>query len=501
MDPSQQTVSTAAPDVSAQYSGRHPRQLYLLFFTEMWERFSFYGMKALLLAYMVTQLSYEEPKGYAILGAYAALVYTMPMFGGMLADKLLGYQRAIIFGGLLMAAGHLVLAIPQDWSFFAGMALIICGNGFFKPNISSIVGQLYDDNDPRKDSAFSIFYMGINIGAALGGALCGWIAHYSWHYGFGLAGIFMIIGLIVFMAGKKSLGGKGLAPDPVRLKKPLVAGISAEWCTYLLSLLAVPLVIFLLRAYAIMDYIMLPLGILSLCYLLFVSFRLEREGRNRLLAATVMILFSVVFWAFYEQNSGALNLFAMRNVDMRLFGHELPALSVNNFLPPAWVILLSPVFAWLWVWLSRRRLEPGTPLKFALSFLLVGAGFLVFFAGTRMSAGSGLIPLSLFAAGYFFIICGELCISPIGLSMITKLSPGRMVGMMMGIWFLASALGEFLASKIGALMSVPENVSDPVASLPYYATILQQIGYASAGVGVLLLLIVPVLRKWMGGIH
>jgi POT family proton-dependent oligopeptide transporter len=442
----------------------------------MWERFSFYGMKALLLAYMVTQLNYDEPKGYAILGAYAALVYTMPMFGGMIADKLLGYQRAIVFGGVLMACGHIILAIPEDWSFFAGMALIICGNGFFKPNISSIVGQLYDDNDPRKESGFSIFYMGINIGAALGGALCGWLAHYSWHYGFGLAGVFMIVGLFVFILGKGSLGEKGLAPHPAKLKKPFFAGINREWAIYLLSLLAVPLVIFLLKAYEFMDYIMLPLGVLSIIYLIFVAFRLDREGRNKLLAATVMIIFSVLFWAFYEQNSGALNLFAMRNVDMHVLGVELPALSVNNFLPPAWVILLSPV-------------------------LLVGLGFIVFYAGARLGASSGLIPLYMFAAGYFFLICGELCISPIGLSMITKLSPGHMVGMMMGIWFLASALGEFLASKIGAMMSVPADVTNPIESLPYYATILQQIGYSSAAVGVILLMLVPILRRWMGGIR
>jgi len=185
---------------------KHPKQLYLLFFTEMWERFSFYGMKALLLAYMVTQLKFDEPKGYAILGAYSALVYTMPMFGGMLADKFLGYRRAIIFGGVMMAIGHIVLAIPQDWSFFYGMAFIICGNGFFKPNVSSLVGTLYDNNDPKKDSAFSLFYMGINIGAALGGALCSYVGtQINWHYGFGIAGIFMILGLFVFIIGKSSL--------------------------------------------------------------------------------------------------------------------------------------------------------------------------------------------------------------------------------------------------------------------------------------------------------
>jgi POT family proton-dependent oligopeptide transporter len=207
-------------------SQKHPKQLYMLFFAEMWERFSFYGMKALLLAYMVTELKFDEPKGYAILGSYAALVYTMPMFGGMMSDKFLGGRKAVMFGGILMVIGHLVLAIPEDWSFFFGMAFIICGNGFFKPNISSLVGTLYADNDPRKDSAFSIFYMGINIGAALGGLLCGYVGQQiNWHYGFGLAAIFMIVGLVVFWIGKNMLPG-GLPPNPAAQKKPVFAGNS-----------------------------------------------------------------------------------------------------------------------------------------------------------------------------------------------------------------------------------------------------------------------------------
>ena len=211
-------------DQLQQNNSKQPKQLYLLFFAEMWERFSFYGMKALLIAYMVSELNYDDPKAYAILGSYAALVYTMPMFGGFMADKFIGYQRAVMFGGILMTLGHFILALPTDWSFFYGMAFIICGNGFFKPNISSLVGTLYSENDPRRDSGFSIFYMGINIGAAIGGFLCAYVAkEYNWHFGFGLAGIFMALGFIVFVYGKKTLGEKGLPPDYEVLKKPVFA--------------------------------------------------------------------------------------------------------------------------------------------------------------------------------------------------------------------------------------------------------------------------------------
>lgn len=481
---------------------KHPRQLYLLFFTEMWERFSFYGMKALLLAYMVTELDFSESKGYSILGAYVAMVYTMPLFGGLLADRFIGYQRAVLFGGILMTIGHLVLALPQEWSFFAGMAFIICGNGYFKPNISSMVGKIYEENDPRRDSGFSIFYMGINLGAALGGALCGWVAQaWSWHYGFGLAGIFMALGTVVFYVGRKMLGEVGTVPDAAKIRKKLGGFIRIDTTIYVGTFLVVPIVIFLFGSYELMDGIMLFLAVASMIYLIYESFRLEGEARTQLLAATWLIAFSTLFWAFYEQNSGSLNLFAMRNVDMHVGGLELPALSVNNFLPPAWVIALSPVFAWLWVWLGKRNLEPGTSLKFALSFILVGAGFMVFYAGTQ-AADSGKISLLVFSMGYFFLICGELCISPIGLSMVTKLSPARMVGMIMGIWFLASALGDFLATKIGKLMVVPEEVvGDPVLSLPYYSDILQKIGFVSIGVGIVGILAVPLLKKWMGRVR
>jgi POT family proton-dependent oligopeptide transporter len=228
---------------------------------------------------------------------------------------------------------------------------------------------------------------------------------------------------------------------------------------------------------------------------------LEKEGKFKLFAALALIIFSTLFWAFYEQNAGSLNLFAMRNVDMHFLGMDLPALSVNNFLPPGWVIILSFFFAWLWPWLNKQGREPSTPMKFGLSFILMGVGFYIFYLACKGSSADGLISLGAFVGGYFFIICGELCISPIGLSMITKLSPVKIVGLMMGIWFFASAIGEFLAGKIGALMSVPEEVqNDAVRSLPYYADILSKIGLYSILFGGLVLCLVPYLKRWMGNV-
>jgi POT family proton-dependent oligopeptide transporter len=486
-------------------TAKQPKQLYLLFFAEMWERFSFYGMKALLIAYMTSQLHYDDPKAYAILGSYAALVYTMPMFGGFMADRFIGYRRAIMFGGLLMTIGHLVLAIPNDWSFFYGMAFIICGNGFFKPNISSLVGTLYGENDPRRDSGFSIFYMGINIGAAIGGFLCAYVGtEINWHYGFGLAGIFMFVGLVVFALGKKSLGNRGLPPNTEALNKPAFGLIKPEYLIYGGTLLVVPLVVTLFHQYQIMDYIMFGLGIVSLIYVLSIGMKLEKEAKFKLFAALVMIIFSIIFWAVYEQNAGSMNLLAERNSKMTIFGIDLPELSVNNFLPPGWVIVLTLIVAPLWPWLSKRGKEPSTPLKFALSFIFLGIGFYIFYLGCVANEDTGIIPLWPFVMGYMFIILGELCLSPIGLSMVTKLSPVNIVAMMMGIWFFASAIGEFLAGKIGSLMSVPKEIldkNDPVLSLPYYADVIQKIGIVSAAIGNLLLFTVPFLKRWMGNVH
>ena len=479
-------------------SNRQPKQLYLLFFSEMWERFSFYGMKALLIAYMVSQLHYDDPKAYAILGSYAALVYTMLMFGGFMADRFIGYQRSAMFGGLLMTPGQFILALPNDWSFFYGMAFIIYGNGFFKPNISSLVGTLYNENDPRRDSGFSIFYMGINIGAAIGGFVCAYVGtKISWHYGFGLAGIFMAMGLIVFIFGEKSLGQRGLSPNTEALQKPVFAFIKPEHLIYGGTLLIVPLIVILFNQYYLMDYIMFGLGIVSLIYIFSVGIKMERDAKMKLFAAITMMIFSIVFWAIYEQNEGSMNLLAARNSKMTLLGIDLPALSINNFLPPGWVIILTLIIAPLWPWLNKKGKEPGIPLKFALSFIFLGAGFYVFYLGCLVNESTGILPVW----GYFFFILGELCLSPIGLSMITKLSPKKIASLMMGIWLFATAIGEFLAGKIGSLMSVPKNIlakNDPVLSLPYYADVILKIGLASIKIGYSWSLPYPFFRDGWG---
>jgi POT family proton-dependent oligopeptide transporter len=475
----------------------HPKQLALLFFTEMWERFSFYGMRALLVLFMVHQLHYADAKANLIYGTYTALVYLMPLFGGIAADKFLGYRKAIILGGILMAAGHLILAIPTDWSFFAGMAFLISGNGFFKPNISTMVGRLYRDGDARRDGAFSIFYMGVNLGAAIGGLICGYIGQQiNWHYGFGLAGIFMILGLITFLFGQKSLGEIGLTPKENEGKGPEVA-MSKQLMILVASLVIIPIFIFLFNNYTLMGKIMFPVCIAATIAMIIIAFQQEKDARNKMLAAIIMVAFSVLFWAFYEQGGGSLNLYTERNVNT--FG--LPAAAVNNFINPFYIILLSFPFAWLWLKLGKSGKEPSTPMKFTLSFVQLGLGFFMFVVGAKLAL-NGQVGFFWYALGYLLLTTGELCISPIGLSMITKLSPSKYTGMMMGFWFLASALGQHLAGVIGTLMAIPSEggttTVSAVESLSIYSGVFMKIFYVSLGGGLVLLLLVPILKRWSG---
>ncbi|MFN8283092.1 MAG: peptide MFS transporter [Chitinophagales bacterium] len=475
----------------------HPKQLALLFFTEMWERFSFYGMRALLVLFMVHQLHYEDAKANLIYGTYTALVYLMPLFGGIAADKFVGYRKAIVLGGTLMAAGHLILAIPTEWSFFAGMAFLISGNGFFKPNISTMVGRLYRDGDPRRDGAFSIFYMGVNLGAAIGGLICGYVGQkINWHYGFGLAGIFMIFGLITFLFGQKSLGEIGLTPKENEGKGPEVA-MSKQLMVLAFSLVIIPIFILLFNNYTIMGKIMFPVCIAATLAMIFIAFQQEKEARNKMLAAIVMVAFSVMFWAFYEQGGGSLNLYTERNVNT--FG--MPAAAINNFINPFYIILLSFPFAWLWLNLGKRGKEPSTPMKFTLSFVQLGLGFFMFVVGAKLAL-NGQVGFFWYALGYLLLTTGELCISPIGLSMITKLSPTKYTGMMMGFWFLASALGQHLAGVIGTLMAIPSEggatTVSAVESLGIYSGVFMKIFYVSLGGGLVLLLLVPILKRWSG---
>lgn len=516
------------------FKGKYPKQLYVLFMTEMWERFTFYGMRALLILFMVSGASFprfEDEKANLTYGAYQALVYAMPVFGGMLADRLMGFRRAILWGGVLMALGNFTLAIPNSmWSFYLGMGFIVVGNGFFKPNISSIVGNLYAPGDLRRDGGFSMFYMGINIGAFLGSLLCGWIGQtYSWHLGFGLAGVFMILGLIVFTTSQKNLGPIGLPPlrkkkeqiimtdmadmpqdtrtemlvnvgnDPERAKK--------ERLVFIGSIICIPVFAALLYYYKVMGYVFVPFGLVALGYILYLAGKEPLEARLKLFAALVLTIFSILFWGFYEQGGGSLNLFAARNVSMNFFGMELSSAAVNNGVNPLWVILLSPVFGYVWIALANKRLEPNSSVKFALGLLLLGLSFYIFVLAGHAAGTDGKISLGMFVVGYFVMSCGELCLSPIGLSMITKLSPAKMVGLMMGMWFLASAFGQYVAGLVGTLMAIPSEGGDaagvinPIETLPVYMSVFEKIAWVSMGCGVLLLLISPILKKWMKNVH
>ena len=502
------------------HNQNHPKALWLLFFTEMWERFSFYGMRALIVAYMTKVMLVPDGPANLQYGGYMALVYTMPLIGGWVADRYLGSRKTIVLGGLLMAAGHLSLAVPSDITFFLGLGLLVSGNGFFKPNISSFLGKFYTITDPRKDTAFSIFYLGINIGAFLGGGLCGYLGNsINWHLGFGIAGIFMILGLVVFLSFRRHLGDLGHAPDHAAGgKRP------PDWFWYLLAVGIVPVSMGLVKFYWITNWLLPLMGAAALAYVIQQAWKLSaemtaapvtgtieahhlsaKETRQKVWAALILMICSIAFWGFFEQSGGSLNLMALRNVDMAVGGHDLDPIMVNNAINPLFIILLTPVFAGIWSLLVRRRMEMSAPVKFGVSFLFMAAGYWMFLLGGQAAGASGLIPLFWFIAAYFFMTSSELCISPIGLSIVSKLSPSGMTALLMGMWFLATAFGQHLAGWIGSLMAIPRAKSDgtpfaPAESLPIYMDVCSNIALISLGGGVLMLAVAPLIQKWMHGV-
>jgi POT family proton-dependent oligopeptide transporter len=516
---------------------KQPRALYMLFFAEMWERFSFYGMRALLTLYLVRQLFAEmsatdsDAKAKGIYAAYGALVYATPFVGGILADRLLGYKRAVMLGSVLMALGHFVMAIETEFFLYVALAFLIVGNGFFKPNISSIVGGLYPDrNDPRRDGAFTIFYMGINLGAGVAPLLCGYLGEtYGWSYGFGLAGIGMLAGLVVFGFGAKQLGDNGDPPNDKLNQK--LAGLSIENWTYAGAFASVAAFALLVRYFELMSYVLTPFSLLVVGIIFVAAIRDTKIVRERLFVVLILLFFSTLFWAFFEQAGSSLTLFTDTNVER----HGLPA-SVFQSVNPAFILLLAPVFSALWVGLGRRHKEPSIPVKFALGIAQLGVGFLVLawsggFAvdgeisisgenGTELTQAAAVVPLLFLIGGYLLHTTGELCLSPIGLSMVTKLSPHKITAMVMGGWFLSSAMAHHLAGLIALLTSPPETgaaagtlavetgLLDAVGTrspelltsydnLANYLTVFEQIGYVALGAAVLCFAMAPLLTKWM----
>jgi POT family proton-dependent oligopeptide transporter len=642
----------------------HPNGLFVLFFAELWERFSYYGMRALLVFYMLKGfLAYGDAQAYAVYGAYTALVYMTPFFGGWLADRVLGQRRAVVLGGLLMAAGHLMMTVQHRLGFYAALGLLICGNGFFKPNISTMVGSLYPEGPSKRGAGFTIFYMGINLGAAMSPLLCGYIGEtYGWHYGFGLATIGMLSGIAMFVAPARvtqvlillaavasgvalvlfrpdnpvsagfnalialslvvaaviswvalSRGGlpavTGQPPAPERLKRRVLPGLTLENAIYAGALIAVPVFALLVsggsplltggapaqlvspevvarmqqsasavvRVLAtVLAEVSRPAGLVLLVgglgaylWVAIQSFRLDRVPRERMFVVMILTFFSMLFWAFFEQAGSSINNFTDRNVSrvvtrqvvtpdmvgrtlrleptqlqlghlengrpftmteldsMRAANEATPDFSIDwNVEPenvgmgvaqrrdetpastfqaanPAFILLFGLGFTVLWGWLASRRREPSTPFKFALGLLQLGLGFIALWWGAQHADSRGMVAVSWLLLGYLLHTTGELCLSPVGLSMVTELSPRRLVSTIMGSWFLATAFSEYLAAIISQFTGVGTEegggfvIPVPRETVHVYGGVFGNIaiaGLISAGICFLL---VPVLKRWV----
>ena len=484
----------------------HPRALWLLFVTEMWERFSYYGMRALLIFYMTETFLFGDNRSYAIYGAYTSLVYLTPVFGGMVADRILGYRKSVTVGATLMALGHFAMAVQSERVFFLALSLLIVGSGFFKPNMSTIIGKLYAPDDPRRDSGYTIFYMGVNLGSLLAPIGCGLVGQiYGLHWGFTLAGVGMLSGLFVFLKTQDRLHGIADPPDTARLKHSVVPGLSVESAVYVLAAVAVAGVWKLVQMTGLVGWILIVVGGGVMLYLFGYSIvKCDRIQRDRVWVALVLTLFSVVFWAFYEQAGSSLNLFADRNVDRVVFGWEVPA-AVMQSINPGFILLFGGVFAWMWTALDRVGLNPSTPLKFGLGIIQLGLGFGALYYGASISQDDGMVALSWLVLGYLLHTTGELCLSPVGLSMMSKLAPPKMGAMMMGIWYLSSAFAQYVAGGIAQLTGVSGEGGEAAALAPtdtvmVYGTVFGQIALVALGVGVFLSVISPIIRKGSHGV-
>lgn len=582
----------------------HPKGLYVCFATEMWERFSFYGMKYLLLLYLTKYHLFSDVDGLDVLGAYAGLVYVLPLIGGLIADRYLGTRRAVIFGGLLLCIGHFLMAVEgekatyyaagtqlisdlhltdgrvllagsivetaitkQDTAalqvFYLALTFIVAGVGFLKPNISVIVGKLYPQNDSRRDSGFTLFYMGINVGAFIATLLCGWLGEtYGWKYGFGVAGIGMIIGMLTFFYGQRYLMGYAESPCPEWLATKYAGFIKKEWLIYLATLPAMMVIWWLIQhepvvhitqnialllgivgilafsmiypalkqqkkivigfavlvvfvgviailnynkvigdSESVRDYSFYMAILLLLAFVAYGYFYHKSVEFTRTLVLMVLIISTVVFWSLFEQSSASMTLFADRALNREILGINFVASQVAA-LNPAFIMLFAIPFALLWPWLDARGLNPSTPVKFALGTIQAGLGFGALVLGAQFPDEAGKVAAIWMILAYLFHATGELCLSPVGLSAVTSLSIPRVVGVSMGTWFVATALSETLATRLSKMAALDTaNVSDPAQILATYTQLFEFLMWVGLGFGLFMLLLSPLLKKGMGGIR
>lgn len=484
----------------------HPKGLYILFFAEAWERFSYYGMRALLVLYLVNQLKFDRKDALGIYGLYTGLVYLTPIAGGMLADRLLGKRKAVFIGGLVMALGHLAMAFEP--LLYMALGLLIVGNGFFKPNISTIVGGLYEKGDARRDGGFTIFYMGINLGAFFAPLVCGTLGEkIGWHWGFGAAGIGMIVGLVVFALGQKLLGTQGFPPS-MKNPTPDTRLGTRDWLDVAMytvgSTLAVAAVVYGVAPLwkGLPGTVQLIIGAAILLGVVFgpslwdkvkakeanapVEPAFTKVEWQRIAVIGILCFFVVFFWMGFEQAGGTMTLFADTQTNRELFGWQIPT-SYFQAINPFLIFTLAPIFSLMWTRIDQSRFALPTAAKMGVGLLLLGLGFVVMFFGQNLANESGPVSPLWLAGVYALHTVGELCLSPIGLSMVTKLSPARIVSMMMGLWFTSSAIANILA---GALEGIVEQYH-----IPLYGFLIG----SSVGAGVLVIALTPILKKWTHG--
>jgi proton-dependent oligopeptide transporter, POT family len=487
------------------FKGKYPKQLWYLFFSEMWERFCFYGMRGMLVVFMVSQLMMDDRVANLQYGATQAFVYAFTFIGGLFADKILGYRKSLFWGGLLMIVGSVILAIDPKQFFFFGISFTIVGTGFFKPNISTMVGKLYKSDDNRRDAGFSLFYSGVNLGALIGGYICIAVANGNlfssyvptnlrWNVAFGFAAIVMIISLLTFVQTQKSLGEIGLSPlaNLEKSKRRIF-----EFATYLGSLAILPIIMTMVAKTEYTDIFMYIIGPCSLLYLFYEMRNFTLAENKKLVAALVFIIFSIFFWAFFEQSGGSLSLFAAHNLEDTVMGVKLDPNGVNNSANSLFVIAFAALVGMAWFWLGKRKLEPNTVVKFGLGFLFLAGGFYVFYYTKFFADATGKTSLDLFTFGWFIITFGELCLSPIGMSAMTRLSPQKTQAVVMGMWFLASAYGQYFAGLLGANIAEASENAGNLEKLIVYADGYKQLAVYALISGLVLIIISPFVKKLM----
>lgn len=487
------------------FKGKYPKQIWSLFFSEMWERFCFYGMRGMLTFFMVYQLGFGKEEANLQYGATQAWVYAFTFIGGLFADKILGFRKSLFWGGLLMIVGSLILMVDPHEYFFLGISFLIVGTGFFKPNISSMVGQLYKAGDHRRDAGFSLFYSGINIGAFLGGMLMIGVGKgeilssvipedLRWNVAFGLVALVMVISLLNFLFTHKGLGPIGDSPiDFKQFKQKRWY----EYAVYVGALVAIPLIIVMVSNTKYTDYFMYFIGPFSLIYLGYEMTKLTKSENYKILAALVFIIFSVVFWAIFEQAGGSLSLYAAEHLNNEIAGvGGIDPNMVNNSANALFIILFAPLAGLLWLWMHKKKIEPNGIVKFGIGFLLLGAGFYIFYTGQFFSLSPGVASLNVFTIGYFVVTFGELALSPIGLSLMTKLATYKLQGFMMGMWFLASAYGQYVAGLFGAAIS-PDESASAAEKLAVYSEGYKDFALYAVIAGVLIIAISPIVKKLM----